>query len=134
MKNFMIVAFLGMFLLSAGCNQPADIDQMLQDTQTRNEIFNHMAADQEMMNEFMQHMGAEHRAMMIKNSDMSGMMSSHPTMMHDMMQGMMKDGQMITHMIQMMYQEDIISEECLQSATQMMQEKGLQSGDHMDNH
>ena len=88
-------------------------------------------------------MGNEHAKMMLQgNKDLQGMMMSadnmmqmmkdNPSTMHNMMSAMMKDGPMMAHMMQMMSQGGMMSEDCMHSSMMMMQGKGMNMGEMMN--
>lgn len=53
------------------------------------------------------------------------MMMKDSMMMKNMMQFMMKDGKMMGTMIQMMHEKGMMSEDCMESCSKMMGEKGM---------
>lgn len=138
MKNrIFFLAIAALLLLSTSCNNPVNIDQVLQNETTRQQVFEKITTDHELMTEFMNEMmNSEHAKMMMKGNagmkdmmmgdgDIVQMMKDQPEMMHNMMSGMMKDGQMMGHMMQMMNSAGMMSDECLQSVMKMMGEKGM---------
>jgi len=137
MKKSILFSIAAITLLWVGCGQQADVNALLKNAQTKDQVFAAIIGNHEMMTEFMgKMMSNEHAMMMMKgNTDMmSGMMGDgnmmkmmkdHPDMMHNMMSGMMKDGKMMGHMMQMMNQEGMMSEECVQSCMKMMSDKGM---------
>lgn len=143
MKNFKtIFLFLTItsgLLLIISCNNAVNVDQLLQNETTRQQVFEKIAADHEMMTEFMEAtMNNEHAKMMMGQDGMNNMMTGEgnimkmmkdkPEMMHNMMGEMMKDGKMMRNMMQMMNKEGMMSEECIQSFTKMMGDKGMDMG------
>ncbi|MGE0932191.1 hypothetical protein [Cyclobacterium sp.] len=62
------------------------------------------------------------------------MMMKDSTMMHSMMDGMMNDGKMMGTMMKMMHEKGMMSEDCMESCSKMMGEKGMdmQGMDKMD--
>ena len=152
MKNkFFIVVIASMLLLAMSCNNAVNVDQVLKDENTRQEVLTKIAADHEMMTDFMEVMMKDNHAkmmmkghqgmkeMMIGEGDMMQMMKDKPDMVHNMMSDMMKDGKMMGHMMQMMKDNEMMSEECLQSCMKMMDDKGMSmdkkmSDDQKDNH
>ena len=138
MKNkFFFTAAVSVLLLTISCNNSVNIDQLLQNETSRQQVFEKIAANHEMMTGFMEvMMNDEHAKMMMKGHDgmkkmmmgdgnMMKMMKDNPDMMHNMMSGMMKDGKMMGHMMEMMNQEGMMSEECMQSCMKMMGDKGM---------
>lgn len=138
MKNTTIfMAVAAMLLLITSCNNEVNLDQVLQNETTRQQVFEKITADHEMMTEFMEvMMNNNHAKMMMKGhkgmkdmmmgeGSMMKMMKDKPDMMHSMMGEMMKDGKMMGHMMQMMKGEGMMSEDCMQSCMKMMGEKGM---------
>ncbi|MDF1864638.1 MAG: hypothetical protein P1U70_07380 [Saprospiraceae bacterium] len=123
-------------MLTISCNNSVSIDQLLQNETTRQQVFDKITADHNMMTDFMETMmNSEHAKMMMKGHEgMKNMMMGNGNMME-----MMKDGKMMGHMMQMMNQEGMMSEECMQSCMKMMRDKGMDmdnmtEGDSNDNH
>ncbi len=143
MKKLILFSFVAMTALWVGCGQQADVNTMLKNADSKDKIFSAIVSDHELMTEFMgKMMSNEHAMMMMKGDhDMMGkmmddgnmmkMMKDKPEMMHGMMSDMMKDGKMMGHMMQMMGEEGMMSEECMQSCTKMMADKGMPM--NMDN-
>lgn len=156
MKKILLFSFTATALFWIGCSQPTNVDSMLENAESKDQVFAAILEDHELMTEFMDKMMSnEHAVMMMKGNqkmmdmmanegNMMQMMKDRPEMMHQMMSGMMKDGNMMGHMMQMMQQEGMMSEECMQSCMQMMKDKGMsmdmqmmegESGDaHADGH
>lgn len=150
MKKLILFSLAAITFIWVGCGQQADVNTMLKNTDTKGKVFSAILEDHELMTEFMAKMMAnEHAMMMMKgNHDMMGkmmgdgnmmqMMKDNPDMMHNMMSGMMKDGKMMGHMMQMMGDKGMMSEECMQSCKKMMADKGMpmemdsgtEEGDH----
>ncbi len=151
MKNLRTIALLFsiIVLLSAySCAQNTDIAAMLENTETRNEIFNTIANDREMMSSFMETIQKNENAMqmmqgnthmmghmmkgggmqmMMKDSMILQNMMGNNEMMHTMMGKMIMDGEMMNNMMQMMAEDDMMSKECLDNMAKKMQEKGMTS-------
>lgn len=137
MKKLVLFAITVIALLWTGCTQQANISSMLKNAETKDKVFTAILDDHEIMTDFMtKMMSNEHAMMMMKgNNDMMGMMmgngnmvktmKAQPTMMHNMMSDMMNDGQMMEHMLQMMNQQGMMSDECMQSCRKMMGDKGM---------
>ena len=137
MKNFKTIFFFltircGLLLITS-CNNAVNVDQLLQNETTRQQVFEKIAADHEMMTGFMEtSMKNEHAKMMMGNDGMNKMMSGEgnmmkmmkdkPEMMHNMMEEMMKDGKMMGNMMQMMNKKGMMSEECMQSCMKTMED------------
>ena len=158
MKNFKTIFLfttiaIGLLLITS-CNNAVNVDQLLQNETTRQQVFEKIAADHEMMTGFMEAtMNNEHAKMMMKEHDgmkdlmmgddnMMKMMKDKPEMMQNMMGemmkdgnmmgNMMKDGKMMGNMMQMMNKEGMMSEECMQSCMKMMGDKGMDMGNMME--
>ena len=126
MKTLLIVlSTIGLLSLSS-CNQGADPQALLENPETRTDY----------MTEFMESMhGSQHTmAMMQGNKKMMGsmmqgegmqMMMKDSTMMHSMMNQMMNDGKMMGTMMKMMHEKGMMSEDCMESCSKMMGEKGM---------
>ena len=137
MKNLMFFSLFAVILFMTSCTQQADVNTILENAETKDKVFSAILGDHELMTEFMNKMMSNEHAMMMmqgnedmmgmmmKGGDMMQMMKDKPEMMHNMMNGMMHDGNMMAHMMQMMNQEGMMSDECLQSCTQMMTDKGM---------
>ena len=137
MKNSILFFFVSIFFLSAGCAQQANIEALLENPETKNEIFTTIMQDEELMNDFMDEMMANDNAMMRMrgNQQMMGhmmdqghmmtMMQNNPDMQQMMMNNMMQNGAMMSQMMNRMHQQGIISEDCLQAAQKMMEERGM---------
>ena len=150
MKNtlFLLIT-IGLLSLSS-CKQDTNTQALLENTQTRTEIFNAISENHEYMSAFMKQMQDNPHAvqmmqgnkkmmgnmmkgqgmkmmmkdsMMMKNM-MQGMME-HMQGRHTMMQEMMKDGKMMGNMMQMMHKKGMMSEDCMQSCMKMMGDKGM---------
>ena len=66
MKNkFFIVVIASMLLLAMSCNNAVNVDQVLKDENTRQEVFTKIAADHEMMTDFMEVMMKDNHAKMM---------------------------------------------------------------------
>ena len=137
MKKLVFLSLLAVTLSMTSCTQQADVNTILENAETKDKVFSAILDNHELMTEFMNKMMSNEHAMMMmqgnkdmmgmmmKGGDMMQMMQSNPEMMHNMMTGMMQDGKMMAHMMQMMNQEGMMSDECLQSCTQMMKDKGM---------
>ena len=122
MKTLVIIFSIIGFMTFTSCNQNTDASIMLENPETRNEIFNTISGNHDMMTSFMESMQTNDHAMQ--------MMQGDKMMMSNMMQGngmqmMMKDGAMMGNMMQMMYKNGMMSDECMQAMQQMMSEKGM---------
>lgn len=145
MKKIQLFAFSMLMLFVIGCGQKADVKSLLSNKESQDEIMSSIVNDHELMTAFMEKMmSSKHAKMMMQgNKDMMGlmmkdggmmsMMKDNPEMMHNMMSGIMKDGKMMGHMMQMMNQEGMMSDEAMQSWMKMMADKGMDMGDMMMN-
>ena len=136
MKTLLIVlSTIGLLSLSS-CNQGADPQALLENPETRTEVFNAITENHDYMTEFMESMhGSQHTmAMMQGNKKMMGsmmqgegmqMMMKDSTMMHSMINQMMNDGKMMGTMMKMMHEKGMMSEDCMESCSKMMGEKGM---------
>ena len=137
MKTLIFLSLISTALLLGSCTPQANVEALLKDAQTKDQIFSAIVADHDLMNDFMSKMmGNEHAMMMMRgNSEMMNMMmgeekmmsmmKQNPEMMKNMMGGMMKDGRMMGQMLQMMHEKGMMSQECMQSCMQMMADKGM---------
>ena len=139
MKTLLIIFSIVGFIIFSSCNQTTDPGAMLENTASRNEIFNAITGNHDMMTAFMESMKGSDHAMQ--------MMSGDKMMMKNMMQSggmemMMKDGGMMGNMMQMMHKDGMMSDECMQAMKNMMSEKGMNindkgnmnKGEHKDEH
>ncbi|MDE3741086.1 hypothetical protein [Maribacter polysaccharolyticus] len=118
-----------------GCNQKTDVNAVLENSETKTEIFDAIANNHSYMMQFMQNMQASDHAMQMMKGDnqmmgkmMQGgmqMMMKDSMMMMNMMQSMMKDGKMMGNMMRMMHEKGMMSDECMESCKNMMAEKGM---------
>jgi hypothetical protein len=104
---------------------------MLENTETKNEIFNSITDNQEYMSAFLQHMQNNQNAMdmMRGNKGMMGgmmrgqgmrMMMADSTMSDSLMLSMMKNRGSMRKMMRRMRANGMISEDCLRSSMNMM--------------
>tara|TARA_R110002049_G_scaffold191337_1_gene360269 strand:+ start:30529 stop:31038 length:510 start_codon:yes stop_codon:yes gene_type:complete len=130
-----ILLAIGLTSLSS-CNQKTNPSAMLENSETRTELFDAIARDQNYMTEFMDNMqDNDHAMQMMKgNQKMAGnmmqgggmqMMMQDSTMMKNMMQSMMKDGKMMGNMMKMMHEKGMMGEDCMESCKKMMADKGM---------
>jgi hypothetical protein len=122
MKILVIIFSIVGFMTFSSCNQNTEASAMLENPETRNEIFDAIVGDDDMMTSFMEYVQGNDLAMQ--------MMQGNNMMMGNMMKGndlqmMMKDGAMMGNMMQMMHKNGMMSDECMQATTQMMSEKGM---------
>lgn len=145
MKTLLIVlSAVGLVSLNS-CTQETNPQAVLENPETRTEVFNDIAQNDDYMTEFMESMHDNQHAMQMMqgnkkmmSSMMQGegmqMMMKDSTMMHSMMDGMMNDGKMMGTMMKMMHEKGMMSEDCMESCSKMMGEKGMdmQGMDKMD--
>lgn len=139
MKNLivLILSFTLFFHLTS-CAQQANVEQMMQNEQTREEVYEAILEDDMMMNEFMDHMQQSDRAMgmmrghqhmmgsMMQDEDaFMNRMENNPQFRNHMMNMMMNYRPMMQQMMTHMHQQGIISDECFQSMNQMMEQQGM---------
>lgn len=136
MNTFKTITAIVLFLTLFGCNQRMDSNAMLDNAETRSEIFTTIAGNHGYMMEFLDviqnnehamQMMQGNRAMMgqMMEGDGMQMMMNDSMMMRGMMQNMMQDGRLMSHMMQMMHQEGIMGEDCMHSSMEMMGNKGM---------
>ena len=136
MKTLVIfISIVGLVSLNS-CNQQADPQAVLENPETRTEVFNAITKNHDYMTEFMESMhGNQHAMQMMQgNKKMMGsmmqgegmqMMMTDSTMMHSMMNGMMNDGKMMGTMMKMMHEKGMMSEKG-------MDMQGMNKMDNMD--
>lgn len=129
---------IGLISLTS-CEQKTDTNALLENSETRMELFDAIGSNQNYMTEFMGNMqGNDHAMQMMQGNQkimgtmMKGqgmqMMLNDSIMSMNMMQSMMKDGKMMNHMMQIMHKEGMISEDCMNSSMMMMNDKGMNMG------
>jgi len=145
MKTLLIVlSAVGLLSLNS-CKQETNTQALMENPETRTEVFNAISKNHDYMTEFMESMHDNQHAMKMMqgnkkmmSSMMQGegmqMMMKDSTMMHSMMDGMMNDGKMMGTMMKMMHEKGMMSEDCMESCSKMMGEKGMdmQGMDKMD--
>jgi hypothetical protein len=145
MKTILIVlSAVGLLSLNS-CKQETNTQALMENPETRIEVFNAISKNHDYMTEFMESMHDNQHAMQMMqgnkkmmSSMMQGegmqMMMKDSTMMHSMMNGMMNDGKMMGTMMKMMHEKGMMSEDCMESCSKMMGEKGMdmQGMDKMD--
>ncbi|MFC4094750.1 hypothetical protein [Euzebyella saccharophila] len=130
---------IGLFALH-GCNQKTDVNAMLDNSETRSEIFDAIANNHKYMTGFMDNMQESDHAMQMMqgNTKMMGNMmqaGGMQMMMKDsmMIKNMMKDGKMMGNMMKMMHEKGMMSEDCMESCKKMMEDKGMDMNGMMGN-
>jgi len=145
MKTLLIVlSAVGLLSLNS-CKQETNTQALMENPETRTEVFNAISKNHDYMTEFMESMHDNQHAMQMMqgnkkmmSSMMQGegmqMMMKDSTMTHSMMDGMMNDGKMMGTMMKMMHEKGMMSEDCMESCSKMMGEKGMdmQGMDKMD--
>lgn len=145
MKTLLIVlSAVGLLSLNS-CKPETNTQALMENPETRTEVFNAISKNHDYMTEFMESMHDNQHAMQMMqgnkkmmSSMMQGegmqMMMKDSTMMHSMMDGMMNDGKMMGTMMKMMHEKGMMSEDCMESCKKMMGEKGMdmQGMDKMD--
>jgi len=135
MKTALIFLAIGLVTLNS-CSQKTDVNTILENSETRTELFDAIGSNHSYMTEFMGNMQGNEHAMQMMQGDhkmmgsmMKGqgmqMMMKDSSMMKNMMQSMMKDGKMMGNMMKMMHEKGMMSEDCMESCKNMMAEKGL---------
>lgn len=132
MKTLILIfSIIGLVTLNS-CNQNFDSKAVLDNPETRNELFKTIYDNHEYMTAFMDNMSTSDHAMQMMQGNtamMKTMMneSGMQMMMTDstMMKSMMNNGQMMSQMIQMMHQHGIISTECMNDCMKNMSNKGM---------
>lgn len=133
--TILIFIAIGLVTLNS-CAQKTDVKTILEDSETKTEIFDAIANNRSYMTQFMENMQSNEHAMQMMKGDnkmmgnmMEGqgmqMMMKDSMMMKNMMQSMMKDGKMMGNMMKMMHEKGMMSEDCMESCKNMMAEEGL---------
>tara|TARA_R110002050_G_scaffold255946_1_gene394750 strand:- start:870 stop:1343 length:474 start_codon:yes stop_codon:yes gene_type:complete len=144
MKTLVIIlSTIGLLSLNS-CKQEADLQALMQNPENRTEVYDAITKNHDYMTEFMEEMHNSDHAMqmiqgegmqmMMKDSTMMNNMMGNKPMMHSMMNQMMNDGKMMGTMMKMMHEKGMMSEDCMESCSKMMGEKGMDmQGMKMDN-
>ena len=131
----MIISILGFVNLSS-CTQKTDVSKLLDNSETRSDIFEEIVSDHDYMMSFMESMQSNEHAMQMMQGDrmmmgnmMKGggmhMMMKDSMMMHNMMGNMMGNKKIMGNMMQMMNDEGMMSNECMQAIMKTMNDKGM---------
>ncbi|WP_345192082.1 hypothetical protein [Algibacter agarivorans] len=122
----MIISVLGFIILS-NCTQKIDVNKLLDNSEIRSDIFEAIANDHDQMTLFMESIQSNKHAMQMMQGHymMKGNMMKDSMMMHNMMGNMMKNEKMMEKMIQMMNNEGMMSNECMQAMSKTMNDKGM---------
>jgi len=137
MKTLVIIlSAIGLLSLNS-CKQETDPQALMENPETRTEVFNTIMENQDYMTELMSQMQNSEQAiqMMQGNKKMMGsmmqgegvqmMMMDNKQMRHSMMSRMMNEEKMMGPMMIMMQKKGIMSEDCMQSSMKMMSDKGM---------
>jgi hypothetical protein len=136
MKTLVIIlSAIGLLSLNS-CKQETEPQALMENPETRTEVFNTIMENQDYMAEFMGQMqiNGQTMQMMQSNQKMMGnmmhgermqMMMKDSAMMHSLMNGMMGNGEMMGSMMKMMHEKGMMSEDCMQSGMKLMSDKGM---------
>lgn len=126
MKTLVVIlSAIGLLSLNS-CNQKTNPSVILENSDTRTELFNTITSNHDYMTEFMKNMRGNNHAMQM--------------MQGQGMKMMMKDSMMMKNMMQMMHEKGMMSEDCMQSCMKMIHEKGMNNmdtstkDDHSEHH
>lgn len=144
MKTIIMIFLILGFIILSSCTQKIEVSKLLDNSETRNEIFEAIASDHDQMMSFMESMQSNEHAMqmmqgnyMIMGNMMKGrgihMMMKDSMMMHNMMGNMMKNKKMMVNMMQMMNNEGMMSYECMQAMMKAMNGMGMINQDQDNN-
>ena len=133
--RFIGLLAIGLFSVTS-CKQEADTQALRENPETSTEVFNSIVENDAYMTEFMESMHGNPATMkmMQGNKKMMGsmmngqgmqMMMKDSTIMHSMMNRMMGDGKMMGDMMKMMHEKGMMSEDCMESCSMMMKDKGM---------
>ena len=136
MKTLTIILSMIVLVSLTSCKQETDLKALMNNPESRTEVYNAISQNEAYMTEFMESMHKNQNTMQmmqgnkkIMSSMMTGegmqMMMKDSTMMHSMMNGMMNDGKMMGSMMKMMHEKGMMSEDCMESCKKMMGEKGM---------
>ncbi|MFH4967879.1 hypothetical protein V8G61_06690 [Gaetbulibacter sp. M240] len=130
MKTFLtILSMIGLFLF-VSCNQNTNANRLLENEKTREEIFNTIGNNHDYMMDFMESVQTNDHAMNMMqghpmmmrhmmNTQMQNMMNNRD-MMDSVMMNMLNDENTMSRMMQMMHDNHMISQDCMQSTMNMM--------------
>jgi hypothetical protein len=139
MKNgiLLALAFMATFQLTSCAQQPT-VSEMLENKETREEIYTAILNDDAMMTEFMDHMQADDRVMnrmrghghmmgrMMEDEDaFATMMDRDEQFRNHMMTMMMNHQPWMTQMMNQMHQRGFMSQECLDAMRERMEQPGM---------
>lgn len=136
MKTLLVILSLIGFISLNSCIQETNPQALMETHKSRTVVYNAIAQNDDYMMEFMANLQNNENAMemtqgnnkmmgsMIKGENMQ-MMMKDSSMMHSMMNGIMNDGKMMGTMMKMMHEKGMVSEDCMESCSKMMGEKGM---------
>jgi len=137
MKTLVIIlSAIGLLSLNS-CKQETDPQALMENPETRTEVFNTIMENQDYMTELMSQMQNSEQAMqmmqgnkkmmgyMMQGEGMQMMMMDNKQMRHSMMSQMMNKEKMMGPIMIMMQEKGIMSEDCMQSSMKMMSDKGM---------
>ena len=113
MKTTIIILIAICLISLSSCEQKTDTNVMLENSETRTELYDAISNNHDYMTEFMDKMQSSNQGMQMMQGNKK------------MMGTMMKDGRMMGRMMKMMHQEGMMSDNCMQSSMKMMGEKGM---------
>ena len=136
MKTVTIIISVLVLVILSSCGQKTDPNAILENSETRMELFEAIASNHGYLTEFMDNMQDNDHAMQMMQGNhkmmgnmMQGVgiqkMMKDSMMMKNMMQSMMKDGKMMGNMMKMMHEKGMMSEDCMESCKKMMGNKGM---------
>lgn len=125
MKTIMIV--IAAILMLGSCDRRPDITALLENSETRNEIYSAISNHPEHMQAFMKTMrnSSPRMKMMMNDSSMHKAMIPHMRGNRMMMTILMEDEKLMRDMFQMMNNKGVLSEEGMKSCMEKMQAKRL---------
>ncbi|QYA26463.1 hypothetical protein G3I01_13455 [Gramella sp. MT6] len=126
-RDVLIIVVAAGLMLLLGCNQKQEVTSMLENEETRTEIFSSISDNPEYLKSFRNYMQVHHgNSQMIMDGSMKGMNRRGGMMnMKDstaMMQSFMNNPQMMSNMIQMMHTKGMMNDDCMKQAMSHMDE------------
>ncbi|GAA4281463.1 hypothetical protein [Gaetbulibacter aestuarii] len=141
MKTLIMIISISGLLLFNSCAQKPDTAQLLENENTRQEIFQNIVDNHDYMMSFMNTMQSSEHAMgmmqgnhmmmgnMMRGGGMHTMMKDS-TMMKSMMTQMLTNKAMMTHMMQMMHNRGMMSNDCMENTLNMMRSNMMNSSNN----
>lgn len=131
--KILIIAVFGLMTLLS-CAQKKDVNAMLENENTRNEIFSSISENPEYMSDFRNYMQEHNMGSGMMKGSMNGMKNSGNGMMNGggmmtmqdstaMMNSFMNNPRMMSNMIQMMHTRGMMSDDCMNKAMANMQKE-----------